>query len=553
MILASKCAYSVAIKRKPLPLHLEIQRHRGNPIGLIRSSFRENGKVKHSTHGRITGLTLEQLKLVQAAFRGDVVPKGSAEDFQILASKEYGASSALLELAKELGLDRALYSRKEAWVQDCLAMIVGRIVYAGSKLALSNQWKNTALWELSGVEGKVDVDLHCYLPMDRLLERQSAIQRTLAARHLQDGHLVLYDITSSYFEGAYTQSDIVTFGYNRDGKRGHEQMVIALLCSAEGCPVGVEVFAGNTQDASTVPEKIAQLQRQYGLKEIIFVGDRGMITKAVADKIKGIEGLHTISALTHRQMVELLERKVITAELFDEEKIVEVFDPEEPKRRYCLCRNPLTMGREGKTRERLLERTRAELDKIAGSKRRASAKTLGARVGRVLERSKMGKFVRWDVIGGRLSWSFDQDKITAEKLFDGCYIVSGEMPKEKMAASEVVASYKKLGLVEEAFRSLKTVQLEVRPVYHKTDDRIRSHVFLCTLAYYLQWHLKQRLEPLFAADGTHKDRQWTVRNVIERLAAIRRDRIAMGTVEFEKVTTPEPDQQTILDYLKVRL
>src|SRR5208283_4983958 len=159
---------------KPLPLHLEIQRHRGNPVGLIRSSFRENGKVRHSTYGRITGLSLEQLKLLQAAFRGDVVPKGSAEDFQILASKEYGASYALLELAKELGLDRALYSRKEAWVQDCLAMIVGRLVYAGSKLSLSNQWKNTALWELSGVEGKVDVDLHCYLPMDRLLERHSA-------------------------------------------------------------------------------------------------------------------------------------------------------------------------------------------------------------------------------------------------------------------------------------------------------------------------------------------------------------------------------------------
>jgi hypothetical protein len=252
-------------------------------------------------------------------------------------------------------------------------------------------------------------------------------------------------------------------------------------------------------------------------------------------------------------MVGLLERKLITAELFDEAKIAEIIDPQEPSRRYCLCRNPQTAGREGKTRERLLERTRAELEKIAGSKRRASTKTFGVRVGRVLERSKMGKFVRWDVIDGRLSWSFDQNKILAEKLFDGCYIVSGQVPKEKMAASEIVASYKKLGLVEEAFRNLKTVQLEVRPVYHKTDDRIRSHVFLCTLAYYLQWHLKQRLEPLFAADGTHKDRQWTVRNVIERLAAIRREKIAMGTVEFEKVTTPELDQQAILDYLKVRL
>jgi len=543
----------VAINRTSLPLHLEIQRHRNSPVGLIRSSFRQEGKVKHSTHGRITGLSLEQLKLLQAAFRGDVVPKGSAGDFHILSSKEFGASYALLELAKQLQLDRALYSRTEAWVGDCLAMIVGRLVYAGSKLALSNQWKNTALWQLCGVEGKVDVEQHCYGPMDRLLERQSAIQRTLAARHLQEGHLVLYDITSSYFEGAYNQSDIVTFGYDRDGKRGHEQMVVALLCSAEGCPVGVEVFAGNTQDASTVPGKIAQLQRQYGLKEIIFVGDRGMITKAVAQKLEATQGLYTISALTHRQIVQLLERKLISAELFDDKQIVEVFDPEEPGRRYCLCRNPQTAGREATTREQLLQRTQAELDKIAGSKRRSSAERLGARVGRVLERLKMGKFVRWEVLDGRLSWSFEQDKIAAEKLFDGCYIVSGQIPPEKMAASEVVASYKKLGLVEEAFRNLKTVQLEIRPVYHKTDDRIRSHVFLCTLAYYLQWHFKQRLEPLFASDGTHKNRQWTVRNVIERLAAIRREKVAMGGVEFEKVTTPEADQQKILDYLEIRL
>src|SRR5246500_1615630 len=163
----------------------------------------------------------------------------------------------------------------------------------------------------------------------------------------------------------------------------------------------------------------------------------------------------------------------------------------------------------------------------------------------------MGKFVRWDVLDVRLSWNFDQDKIVAKKPFDGCYIVSGEVPKEKIAASEVVASYKKLGLVEEAFRNLKTVQLEVRPVYHKTDDRIRSHVLLCTLAYYLQWHFKQRLEPLFAADGTHKDRPWTVRNVLERLAAIRREKIAMAGVQFDKVTVPQADQQKILDYLQV--
>ena len=195
------------------PIHLEIQTHRLKPVGILRSSFREGDKIKHTNHGRITGLSLSQLKLLQAAFRGEVIPKDSPEAFQILYSKKYGASYALLQLAKELGMDRALYSRKEPWVQDCLAMIAGRVVYAGSKLALSNQRKNTALWELCGVTGPVDVEKHCYLPMDRLLERQKAIQRTLAGKHLQSGHLVLYDITSTYFEGAYKDSDIVLFGY----------------------------------------------------------------------------------------------------------------------------------------------------------------------------------------------------------------------------------------------------------------------------------------------------------------------------------------------------
>ena len=339
------------------PIHLEIQTHRANPVGVLRSSFRDGDKIKHTNHGRITGLSLSQLKLIQAAFRGEVIPKDSPEAFQILSSKEYGASYALLQLAKELGMDRVLYSRKEPWVQDCLAMIAGRIVYAGSKLALSNRWKSTALWELCGITGPVDVEKHCYLPMDRLLERQKAIQRTLAGQHLQNGHLVLYDITSTYFEGAYKDSDIVLFGYNRDGKKGHEQVVIGLLCNAQGCPVGVEVFAGNTQDAQTVVEKIQELGRDYGLKEVTFVGDRGMITQANAKELKDVEGLHTITALTHRQIVKLLEREVIQAELFDEKKIVEVIDPDQPQQRYCLCRNPQTRDRETTTRQRLLDRT----------------------------------------------------------------------------------------------------------------------------------------------------------------------------------------------------
>jgi len=213
-------------------------------------------------------------------------------------------------------------------------------------LSLSHRWKDTALWELCGVPGEVDVDNHCYEGMDRLLQRQGAIQETLARRHLRNGALVLYDITSSYFEGQYDDSDIVAFGYNRDGKRGHEQMVIGLLCSPEGCPVALEVFPGNTQDAATVVKKIAELQKTYGIEDIIFVGDRGMVTRANHEKVKDIEGLSTISALTHRQIVQLLNRKVIQVDMFDEKHIAEVIDPDNTGQRYCLCRNPRSAERE---------------------------------------------------------------------------------------------------------------------------------------------------------------------------------------------------------------
>jgi transposase len=534
-------------------VHLEIQTHRASPVGVLRSSFRDGDKIKHTNHGRLTGLALDHLKLIQAAFRGDVVPKDSPQAFQTINSREYGASCALLQLTKELGLDKALYSRNEPWVQDCLAMIVGRIVYAGSKLALSKQWKNTALWELCGVEGPIDVEEHCYRPMDRLLERQKAIQRTLAGKHLQNGHLVLYDITSTYFEGAYAQSEIVLFGYNRDGKKGHEQVVIGLLCNAEGCPVGVEVFAGNTQDASTVLGKVQELKREYGLKEVTFVGDRGMITQANAETLKEVKGLHTISALTHRQIVDLVERKLVEAELFDEKRIAEVLDPDQPELRYCLCRNPQSGARESNTRQRLLDRTREALDKIVRRKTKGSTEKLSAQVGKILARYKMGKFVDWKIEEGRLQWHFKEAQIEQEKLFDGCYIVRADVPKEQMNPNQVVGAYKNLSVVEQAFRNLKTVSLEIRPVYHKKDDRIRSHVFLCVLAFYVQWHMQQRLQPLFEADGEGKNRQWTVANVMERLMGIRKQRVKVGDVGFDQITQADEEQQKILDLLQVKL
>lgn len=489
---------------------------------------------------------------MQAALRDDVLPRTSADALQILHSREYGASAALHQLAKDIGLDRLLYSRSEPWARSALAMIIGRLIYSGSKLALSQVAPRSALWEVCGIDGVVDVDTHCYEPMDRLLERQPAIQRALAEKHLQGGQLVLYDLTSSYFEGEYADSELVTFGYNRDGKKGHEQVVIGLLCNSEGCPVGTEVFRGNTKDSTTTLEQVRRLQDEYGLTQLIWVGDRGTITQANAEQIKSVGDLHSISALTHPEIVKLLERKVLQAELFDENRIVEILDPADPTRRYCLCRNPETAQRESKTRRRLLDCTQAGLEKISKSPRRERDEVIGARVGKLLARYKMGKFLTWSVIDKALQWTFDESAIAAEQVFDGCYVIRADVPKNLMAATELVLAYKSLSLVEQAFRNLKTVSLEMRPVYHKTDDRIRSHVFLCVLAYYLQWHMTQRLKPLFEGDGKDKNRRWTIQNVFETLKGIRQNRVKVDSVEVEITTHLDADQQRILDLLQLK-
>ena len=556
----------LAIKAKH-PIHLEIQSHRKTPVGLLRCTFRDpaDGKLKHTQHGRITGVPLHVLRNVQAALRDEVVPLDDPSAFKIIQSKEFGGSAALLALARDIGLDCALYSKPgESWVQDCLAMIVGRILYQGSKLSLSHQSENTALWDLCGTSGKVDVDTHCYEPLDRLLERQAGIQRTLAKKHLSNGCLVLYDITSSYFEGEYAESEIVQFGYNRDGKRGHEQVVIGLLTSAEGCPVAVEVFPGNKQDAATVEGKVKELRQSYGVKEIVLVGDRGMITTSNEEKLKALpeaEGLKIISALTHKEMVGLLERTGRQPELFDDKNIVEITDPEEPGRRYCLCRNPHNAAKETATRNALLERTRAGLEKIAGGKRKRKAEAIGSQVGKLLDKTRMGKFITWSVDEGKLTWSEDKEGIAAAQALDGCYVIKTTVSAAAMDKDEVVARYKSLSGVEQAFRNMKTVSLEMRPMYHKKDERIRAHVFLCMLAYYLLWHFLQRLEPLFeqqekgidSGEIKPKDRRWTVQSVLETLKAITHNTARVGKASFQQISEPTPDQRDLLDLLKITL
>jgi transposase len=482
-------------------------------------------------------------------------------------SKEFGASSSLLRLARDIGLDRALYSRPgEPWVRDSLAMIIGRIVYQGSKLSLSHLWDRSALWELCGIAGPIDVNTHCYASMDALLERQSAIQKHLAHQHLSNGCLVLYDITSTYFEGEYNSSDLVQFGYNRDGKPGHEQVVIGLITSAQGCPVAVEVFPGNTQDASTVAAKVKELKEDYGVKEIVLVGDRGMITASNEEKLATLpeaQGLKIISALTHREIVQLLAATEHQPELFDDKNIVEIRDPARPLHRFCLCRNPENAKREGQTRYQLLERTGKELDRIARgalksqkTKRPASDEVIGARVGKILEKTKMGKYIQWKVqAGGELVWSVNPERVEADKALDGCYVIKTTV--ESMSKEDVVMRYKSLSGVEQAFRNLKTVGLEIRPVYHKTDDRIRAHVFICVLAYYLLWHAMKRLAPILDQQAAGlksgklkpEDRRWSLDYILETLKGQRQEQVEVAGVRYQQVTKPTPDQATLLALL----
>jgi transposase len=540
-------------------LHLEIQSSRKNPVGLLRTSFYDAGKVKHTQHGRITGCSMSQLKLLQMAFRENVVAADDPQAFQILQSKEYGASLAILEIIKRTGLDDVIYSRKEDWVSSVLAMLIGRIIYAGSKLSLSHMGELTCLWELCGIDGRVDVDKHCYLPMDKLLSRQEAIQQKLAAKHLSDGKLVLYDITSSYLEGEYNNSQIVDFGYNRDGKKGHEQIVIGLICNSIGCPVGVEVFSGNTKDGTTVTKKIDEIKKMYGIKEAVFVGDRGMITKHNLE-YAGTNGIKTITALTRNAINQLLEDKIIQPSLFDERNICEIVDSNNPVWRYCLCKNPIQAEKNKATRNALLERTIEKLEQVANYKRATSVAVLGSRIGKVFAQYGTSKYIIWTIKSAndeiskhhKIVWELNKQALSEEEQLDGCYIITSDVTAEDMTAKEIVESYKKLINVEKAFRNLKTVKLEIRPIYHKKDERIKAHVFLCMLAYYVQWHMQQLLKSL-TAESNGKNRRYTFDNIIETLKQITRNKISIDGVEFYKASQPTEAQQKILELLKVKI
>ncbi len=533
-----------------LEIHADTRRKNPYYYGLFRETYRLNGRVQHRTRGRVTGLTQQQLLALRDFVRAGCPDPAGPPAGRVLSSREWGACHAVLTVLQDLGLEQIIYSRREDWVRHVLAMIVGRVVYQGSKLSLTNLWQDTALWSLVGLgEDRPDVD-DCYKAMDRLLARQSAIQKALAGKHLQDGTLVLYDVTSSYFEGEYANSELVDWGYNRDGKRGHKQIVVGVMAASGGCPVGVAVYRGNTNDQKTLPDRVRELKQDYRLKEVIMAGDRGMITSARLEDLSEA-GLRSVTALTHPQIQRLIARGTIQAGLFDERQIAEVYDPDQPAVRYLLCRNPVTAQKETRTRQALIEKTSKDLQRVANSRKKRTAAALGAAVGKALARWKVGKFFTWQVEGGRLTWSLNTALVEQEQALDGCYVVRTDVSAKLWDRAQAVAAYRSLSLVEQAIRQLKTVSLEIRPTYHHLDKRIKSHVFLCVLAYYVQWHMQQRLEPLFAEDGKGSERRWTFPGVVERLKSIRQERVEIGGTEVQLTTTPDEEQTKLLELLKV--
>lgn len=522
---------------------------------LVRETYREAGKVKHRTISNVSKLPaahLRQLKNNLKGMKGDF----NIEDLENGKSYEYGASYVFMQLARDLSLDKIIFSKKEQWREDVLAMITGRLTYQGSKLSLTNMYSDTALWSLAGHElgTRPDVEKHCYAAMDKLLERKDEIERKLSQKHLRDGCVVLYDMTNCWFEGEYKNSGYVSFGKPKGGKVGYKQIAIGLLTDKHGCPVGVEIFKGSTSDQTTVLGEVKKLSQKYGLRDIVFTGDRGMLTRKRIEEVNEND-YNTITALTHPQIKALLAKENIQVDLFDEKNIVEVLDHENNNIRYMLCKNENTMLRERATRNALIEKVAQELAKKADVKHNRKVQKVAASIGRLFEKRKVEKFFEWHVGDkGKLTWSLNEELVKKEQQLDGCYIIRTEISGEKLNKSEVVEGYRNLQKVEQAFKNLKTVLLELRPMYHKTDDRLKAHIFIVTLAYYVQWHALQRLKPLFEADGKYKDKRWTFEIVIERLKSIRiTENLIDNIVVKNCVSQADKEQQKILDLLKVKM
>ena len=501
-------------------MYVDVVPNRNSPPAvLLRESYRDAGRSRKRTLANLSKLPDAAIEAVRRVLRGDrlVTPE---EAFTCVRSLPHGHVAAVLGTLKRLGL-HTLIARGASRARDLvLALITARVIDPRSKLATARALApETAASTLGRMLELDDVDpQELYAAMDWLLERQAGIEQRLAQRHLREHTLVLYDLTSSYLEG--THCPLAQRGYSRDGKPGTLQIVFGLLCTADGCPVAVEVFEGATSDSRTVAAQVQKLRERFGLEQVVLVGDRGMLTAArIREDLQGVDGLRWITTLRAPMIRRLLRAGAVKPSLFDERDLAEITSDDFPGERLIVCRNPLLAARRRRKRQELLAATEKDLAPIAAATARENrplrgAAEIGLRVGRVIHRRKMARHFITAITDETFTFRRDDEKIAAEEALDGIYIVRSNVEPEQFDAARTVRACKDLSNVERAFRSLKSVDLKVRPIHHRRPDRVRAHVLLCMLAYYVEWHMRRTLAPILFDDHDRDGAEQRRRSVV---------------------------------------
>ena len=562
------------------------------PAVLLRESYREGDRIKKRTLANLSSLPDDVVDNMKMVLKGAKVSIESAipSNFEIIRSVPHGHVAAILEIISRLGLSKIISSRSSHQKNLVIAMIVARIINPKSKLATARgfnyQTCSHSLGQLLNIETVTEEQL--YSALDWLLDNQEKIEEKLAKKHLISGSLVLYDVTSSYLEG--TKCELGQYGYNRDKKKGKTQIVFGLLCDRNGCPIAVEVFSGNTADSSTLTSQIDKVRNRFKIQNIVWVTDRGILTSAkINELVKPVEGLDYISGLTKPQIRKLAEVEVIQLGLFDDNNLVEMTSEDYPNERLIACRNPLIAEKNQQQREAILQAVEKELEKIVKATKRETRPLYGQdkiafRVAKVLNKYKVNKYYTLDIKDSEFSYQRREELIAQEIALDGIYVIRTSVEKTVMDAPTTVKAYKSLSQVESAFRCYKSIDLKVRPIYHYKGERVKAHIFLCMLAYYVEWHLRKSLAPLLFEDeevselttdviranrsksAIAKDRKkrnseglpvHSFRTLWEDLGTICLNKIrytnSSGEYVFSKITQPTTLQQSCLDLLGVSL
>ena len=475
-------------------MHIHVIPNRGSrPTVLLRHSYREGKKVRKRTLANLSKLPREHVEALRRMLKGEkLVP--CEEAFTIERSLPHGHVRAVLGTIRKIGLQNLIASRPSRQRDLVLAMVAERLLHGCSKLACTRLWHTTTLAEELSVQDADADDL--YKAMDWVLERQERIEKKLAHRHLAEGAQVLYDITRSYYEGR--TCPLARYGYSPNGKKGRPVIVYGVLTDAEGRPIAVDVYPGQTGDPSTVPDQVRKLRGRFGISRVVLVGDRGMLTQTQIEALKQHPQLGWISALRSASIRKLIENGYVQTSLFDERNLAEITSPDFPGERLIVCFNPLLADERKRKREQLLLASEKMLESITKEVSRRTKKPLARdeialKVGKVLNKHKVGKHFKMTIEDGVFDWQRDEESVELEAGLDGIYVIRTSEPAERLSAEDAVRSYKNLSQVERGFRCLKGLEIRVRPIRHRQDPRVRAHVFLCMLAYYVEWHMRRAL------------------------------------------------------------